>query len=148
LYLPRVRDELTANAPTEPPAALPMGSETILLIEDDDAIRRLLGHTLRKYGFNVLEASGAREALPLGEHYDGPIDLLISDVIMPEMSGPEIAAQILAARPGLPVLFVSGHTGGALAHRGVLAPNANLLLKPFSPRALVAAVQKLLREKK
>ena len=148
LYLPRVRDDLTAEIPTQTPAALPRGSETILLIEDDDAIRRLLSHTLRKYGYTVLEASGAREALPLGEHYDRPIDLLITDVIMPEMSGPEIAAKIVAARPGLPVLFISGHTGGALANRGVLSPDANLLLKPFSPRVLVATVQKLLREKK
>jgi two-component system, cell cycle sensor histidine kinase and response regulator CckA len=148
LYLPMVRDELTPATRPEPPAKLPPGSGTILVVEDDETIRQLLAHMLKAHGYTVLEASGPGQALPLGEHDDGPIDLLITDVVMPEMSGPEIAARVVAARPGLPVLYVSGYTGGALSNRGVLPPDVNLLLKPFSSRELIATVQKLLREKK
>jgi CheY-like chemotaxis protein len=149
IYLPRVHEELTVGAEAkEESAVLPTGTGTILVIEDDEAIREIVAQTLRECGYTVLKASGAKDGLPLGEHYDGRIDLLMCDVVMPGMSGPEIASKVLAARPGLPVLYISGYTGKALANRGVLPSDVNLLIKPFSSHALVAAVRRLLGEKK
>jgi CheY-like chemotaxis protein len=144
IYLPRVCEPLTADARGEPQTALPKGVGTILVIEDESPIRAMVARTLRESGYTVLEASSAKDALPLGEHYDGRIDLLLCDVVMPDMSGPDIAAKVLAARPGMPVLYISGYTGKALANRGVLPSDVNLLVKPFSSRALVEAVLRLL----
>jgi PAS domain S-box-containing protein len=145
IYLPAT-PEAQASAPVEVavPAELPRGKGTILVVEDELAILDLLVSTLEECGYTVLHASGPAAGLSIAEHSRRKIDLLISDVVMPEMSGPDMAAGILAARPGIPVLYLSGYTGQALTDHGAAPTFANLLTKPFTSQALLGAVQALL----
>jgi CheY-like chemotaxis protein len=113
---------------------------TILLVDDDDAVRRLAAQILEAEGYVVVEASGPAEALEVCER-GGPIDLLVSDVSMPDMSGRELAVEVCARRPGTPVLFVSGYDE-SLTHGG--ASRDPFLAKPFSPAELVREVKQLL----
>ena len=124
------------------------GTETILVAEDEDAVRELIARVLRRSGYTVLEAGNAREAMPLGEHYDGAVDLLITDVVMPGMSGPELAQCLQPIRPNMPVLFLSGYTAEAMAPHGMLNGQAELLTKPFAPVALTRTVRRILDERK
>ena len=120
------------------------GNETVLVVEDEDAVRQFLGNVLRRNGYTVLEAPDARAAVPLGEHYAEPIDLLVTDVVMPGMSGPDLARHLASVRPEMPVLFLSGYTADAVAQHGVLDSGVDLLSKPFGPVALLQAVRKIL----
>ena len=144
IYLPRV-DMDVAPLTTRPSAtAHYRGSETILLAEDDESVRKMVAKLLRQQGYTVLETGNAHEALPLGEHYDGPIHMLISDVVMPGMSGPELAKRLRKRRPGLPVLFLTGYADRATMQSGVRGPLDQLLTKPFQPDQLGMAVRSLL----
>jgi len=148
IYLPMAPHPAEAVTPpkrdhVEPPCDV-SGTETILVTEDEDAVRQFISRVLRRYGYTVLEAGNAREALPLGEHYDGPIDLLITDVVMPGMSGPELAAALAPARANMPVLFLSGYTADAMARHGILDDKVDLLSKPFGPAALAEMVRRIL----
>ncbi len=120
------------------------GTETILIAEDQGEVRELMRRALAREGYNVLEASHGREALELAAAYDGPIDLLITDVVMPLVSGKELAEQLTALRPGLPVLFVSGYSSEAVERRGVLTPESVFLQKPILPDQLTRAVREIL----
>jgi PAS domain S-box-containing protein len=120
------------------------GDETILVAEDEESVRQLIVRGLRRYGYTVLETSNAREALPLGEGYEGSIDLLVTDVIMPGMSGPELAKRVQQVRSSIPVLFVSGYAPTTMADHELLRPGKNLLAKPFTPRELAEAVRRVL----
>jgi len=99
---------------------------------------------LEMHGYTVLEARCPSEAVRLGEGHEGPIDLLLTDVVMPEMSGRELADRLLDVRRALKVLFMSGYTDDAIAHHGVLDPDTAFLEKPFSPDALVRKVREVL----
>ena len=107
-------------------------------------MRRLAARVLRGRGYNVLEAAGGEEALALAAAHRGRLHLLVTDVVMPGMKGPEVAARLIAARPGLPVLYVSGYADEVLGPRDELLAQGTLLLKPFSPDALAARVRELL----
>ena len=120
------------------------GTETILVAEDEDAVRQFIARVLRRSGYTVLEAGNAREAMPLGEHYDGHIDLLVTDVVMPGMSGPELADALKPVRPNMPVLFLSGYTADAMSQHGILADDVDLLSKPFGPAALATTIRRIL----
>ena len=120
------------------------GEGTILLAEDDDAVRAIARTTLERAGYQVLSATDGANALVLADGHAGPIDLLLTDVIMPGMNGRELAQAMTTRRPGLPVLFVSGYTDNVLAHHGLSSPNRALLDKPFTPASLTAAVAALL----
>jgi two-component system, cell cycle sensor histidine kinase and response regulator CckA len=145
IYLPAAPgDQPSVPADAAAPADLPRGRGTILVVEDELAILDLLVSTLEECGYTVLQAAGPAEALSVAANCEWAIDLLISDVVMPEMSGPDMAAKILTARPGTPVLYLSGYTGKALADHGAAPSRANLLTKPFTSEALVRAVQALL----
>jgi PAS domain S-box-containing protein len=142
VYLPRIGD-LPAPAPQRPlPEA--RGTETVLLVEDEDAVRSLARRTLETMGYRVLEASGGPEALALTRRHAGPIDLLLTDVVMPEMSGSALAEQLVAARPGLPVLFMTGYTDDAVLRHGVSEAGVALLQKPFEPQGLALKVRAVL----
>jgi len=117
---------------------------TILAVEDDEQLRGMLADILRKGRHTVLTAGNAREALPIGEHYEGQIDLLITDVVMPGMSGVELAEKLKAVRPDMPVLLVSGYGDSELLRRGLSADNIELLLKPFGADELLDAVNRML----
>jgi PAS domain S-box-containing protein len=148
LYLPQVTDEARRPAaPGDVADRLPRGKETILLVEDEADVRHLVSSTLRECGYTVLEAAGAEAALPLSDAYEGTIDLLVSDVVMPGINGPELAAQFLARRPRTPVLYLSGYARKALANRGVIHTEVNLLRKPVRASDLARTVQELLRNK-
>ena len=144
IYLPVARGEAAADDPEAPEPSRLTGSETILLVEDDDALRRLACRMLRRSGYTVLEARDAREGERVSREYRAGIDLLVTDVVLPGETGRELAARLAAARPGLRVLFISGYTENAIAHHGVLDPDVDLLEKPFSPEALLRRVRRRL----
>lgn len=146
VFFPRIR-ETPVSVPTEtrqadPPAA----AGTVLLVEDEDSIRALLSHTLKKQGYSVLQAGNGSEALKTAEAFDGRIDLLITDVVMPYMGGKELAARLLALRPDLKVLFMSGHTEDTILLDGIEQEAAAFLQKPFMPAHLARRVQAILAD--
>jgi CheY-like chemotaxis protein len=109
------------------------GTETILLVEDEPSVRSMVRLILELYGYTVLEASGGVEAETLCKGHRGSIDLLLTDVVMPEMSGPEIACPLTLLHPTLKVVYMSGYTGEALAQCGALGVDVVCLQKPFIP---------------
>jgi two-component system, cell cycle sensor histidine kinase and response regulator CckA len=120
------------------------GSETILLVEDEEPLRKLCTEFLEQLGYRMLTASNAKEAVALVEGYSGKIDLLITDVVMPGLPGPELAEALLALRPDLKVIFISGYAAGSLAPDGILKPGTVLVNKPFTIRALTAKLREVL----
>jgi PAS domain S-box-containing protein len=117
------------------------GRETILLVEDEDLVRVLAKRVLERAGFNVLTAENAARALALSAEHAGPIDLLLTDVIMPRVLGPELATRLEALRPGLRVLFTSGYTAGGAGMTSSMPSDARFIDKPFNPTDLIAAVR-------
>jgi PAS domain S-box-containing protein len=122
------------------------GTETILLVEDDGLVRDLVRTVLRHEGYTILEAAHGREALALAQQHTAPIDLLITDVVMPQMSGRELAEQLAQIRPQIKVLFMSGYTDDAVVRHGLLMAKVDLLSKPFSPLKLAAKVREVLEK--
>jgi DNA-binding response OmpR family regulator len=120
------------------------GTETILVVEDEEAIRALARRFLEACGYRVLEASNGREALRVSREHKGPIHLLLTDVVMPLMSGREVAFQLAPERPDMKVLYVSGHTDDAIMHHGVLGEGVPFLQKPFTRTGLTARVRRVL----
>src|SRR6266571_4252005 len=144
IYLPRAGDD-------QRPAAVPAaqqdvhgGDEVILLVEDEAPVRRVALHSLQRYGYTVLEAALPSEALTICRDHPGRIDLVVTDVVMPGMSGPDLAQQLLVMRPGLKVLLSSGYPGEAIAHRGELLAGVAFLPKPFTPVGLARKVREVL----
>jgi len=125
-------------------ANLPKGSETILVVEDDAAIRRLARKSLVIYGYTVLEAKGGQEALKIGRAYEKRIHLLLSDVIMPGISGRELADRLQFIIPELKVIYMSGYADDAISRYGVLDPKVNFIEKPFLPEDLARRVREVL----
>jgi CheY-like chemotaxis protein len=144
IYLPRV-DRLPLPAQVEAPqAAVARGAETILLVEDDEMVRSLVRETMEGSGYHVLEASDPLEATAIAAKYQGTIQLLITDVIMPKASGPELAKKLLRTYPGLKILYMSGHTERAILKRGIRRKEVAFLPKPFTPASLTAKVREVL----
>jgi two-component system cell cycle sensor histidine kinase/response regulator CckA len=143
VYLPLVEGD--AVAPSQPSTVpLPGGRETILLVEDDTAVRALARLTLEGLGYTVVEATNGHDALRVARAHAGPIHLLLTDVVMPGMGG-RLAAETLAGTlPGLRVLFISGYTDDAVVRHGVLAAETEFLQKPFTPSALAHKVRQVL----
>ncbi len=146
IYLPAVEETPNLAADIAWTCDLPKGTGTILVVEDEASIRTIICETLRECGYTVLDAGNSQDALNLVKQHTQPMDLLVLDVVMPDVSGPELAAMILVARPEIPeILYISGYTGKALAVRGVLANDVNLLPKPFNSQELVQTVRRILR---
>jgi two-component system cell cycle sensor histidine kinase/response regulator CckA len=143
IFLPRV-DLAVAVEPDAPKLAAPRGAETILLVEDDDMVRSLVRETMESSGYHVLEASDPLDARTIAANYPGTIQLLITDVIMPKASGPELAKELLKTYRGLKVLYMSGHTERAISKRGIRRKEVAFLPKPFTPAALAAKVREVL----
>jgi len=144
IYLPLV--ELKAEPHVEPdaPVAARSGAETILLIEDEARVRKLIVGLLRGRGYKVLEAARSDEAIRLARAHKGPIHLAVVDVVMPEMSGPEVIRHIAERRPEMRVLFISGYTDEAIVHHKIGETGAAFLSKPFLPEALARKVREVL----
>lgn len=145
IYLPVC--EIAGESHAEPPEESEpvVETKTILVAEDDEMVRSLTCLGLRKYGFIVLEAVDTREAIAQGADFPGQIDLLLTDVVMPQMSGHQLAEKILQLRPGIKVLYMSGYTDNAIVHHGVLDPGLEFLQKPFSPKMLTQKIRSILR---
>ncbi len=150
VYLPNVaeREVVTADVDTPVPAQgaplPPQGKETVLLVEDEESLRELTERILRSLGYEVLVAGSGGEALELMNQKHAPVALLLSDVVMPGMSGPQLAEVLEQLHPGLPVLYMSGYTEDAILHHGVLKKGTQLINKPFSPVALAQAIRGVL----
>jgi CheY-like chemotaxis protein len=144
IFLPTVAEALENGAgPAGGLAKAPKGSEVILVVEDEDAVRKLGRTILEASGYAVLDARNGREGLALCEIHPGPIDLLVTDVVMPELGGRELAQGALKLRPGIKVIFLSGHTQDVLLKEGVKKGTA-FLRKPFSPVELAQKVREVL----
>jgi PAS domain S-box-containing protein len=146
VYLPCTEAAPEVVAAPEAPAP-GRGQGTILLVDDDETVREYVRTILENGGYDVLSAANGVEALFAVEKRQGPVDLVVTDVVMPKVSGLELRDRLLARWPDLKVLFVSGYPDEAIARHGLLEPTANFLSKPFSAQALLARVEKLLREK-
>jgi two-component system cell cycle sensor histidine kinase/response regulator CckA len=144
VYLPKV-DELAEQPEIQPAADDLTGSETILVVEDEPGVRALLAKVLHRYGYRVLLAATPHEALDLARQYADPIDLLMTDVVLPEMNGRALAQQIAIHRPATRVIFMSGYTDNAIVHHGVLDPDTPFLQKPFTPYAVARKVRSVLK---
>ncbi len=147
IYLPLV-DEPTATARRALPVQPVGGSETVLVVEDNHAVRTAISRILRRAGYEVLEAEGAADARALCSDAARIIHLLITDVVMPQVSGPDLAIELSALRPQLKVLFMSGYSGNAITRHGVLREGLMFLQKPFSPASVTHAVREVLASPK
>ena len=143
VFLPTVATEPAPITETRP-AAAGAGEETILVVEDEMPVRSLIVRALRKFGYNIIEAHNGRDALRLLERYDGNIDLLLSDVVMPHMQGPELVKQALQVRPGLPVVLMSGYADTDIQE---LPGNVRYIDKPFTVDFLARTLRAVLDQK-
>jgi CheY-like chemotaxis protein len=146
-YLPRVDEPAKAaesDAARDASAEMPRGRETVLLTEDEEQVRRMTRIILEMNGYHVLEAGGGEEALSIYEQHAGRIDLVITDVVMPQMSGRELAQSLETLRPGIKVLYMSGYTDDAIVRHGLLGREIAFLQKPFTPDALTRKVREVL----
>jgi PAS domain S-box-containing protein len=144
LYLPRVADVETALTPPAEEFRVTGGDETILLVEDEEALRTLVRQVLQSYGYTVLEARDGEDGLWMAQQYGSTIHALLTDLVMPRMGGRELAERLSTQRPNLRVLFMSGYSEAPALHRGDLGAGAALVHKPFSPLALARQVRHLL----
>jgi PAS domain S-box-containing protein len=144
IYLPRIDDPIETQDAANLAEELSAGVETVLLVEDEEAVRSLVCKVLRASGYTVLESLNPADALRIAREHPDPIHLLLTDVVMPQMSGREVANQVIVLRPSTKVLFISGYTDDAIVHHGVLDPKTAFLHKPFSPDALARKVREVL----
>jgi two-component system cell cycle sensor histidine kinase/response regulator CckA len=143
VFLPSV------NLPTDstelpPPPTTVGGNESILVVEDDEQVRHVTANILRRNGYAVIEAGNAGDALLQAEALSTPIDLLLTDVVMPRMSGPELAKRLRLERPALKVLFMSGYTDDSIVRHGVLEATMSFLQKPITVCSLTLKVREVL----
>jgi hypothetical protein len=146
IYLPRVEDALAPVSPVGVSQSQAGGSETVLLVEDEESVRQLVCETLEAKGYKVLEADNGDAALQIVSGHSGKIDILITDVVMPGMSGRELSARMCASCPQTRVLYLSGYTEDAIVHEGVINPDTAFLQKPFTLQALSRKVREVLDE--
>ena len=144
IYLPEAGVRSLPTEPAVPSQELRGGNETILVVEDEDVVRLLACRGLRELGYTVLETRHGREALDLVEGGRQAIDLVISDVVMPELSGRELGSRLAVLQPELPVLYMSGYTGDDVIQRGLLEPGVPFQQKPFTPEGLARKVREML----
>ena len=144
IYLPRT-EGVAAVAPGEvEPAAATGDVGVILLVEDEDQLRKLAVRVLQGTGYHILEADNGEEALKAAGAYEGGIALLLTDVVMPKMGGKQLAEHMKALYPGIKVIFMSGYTNNAIAHHGILDRDVDFLGKPFTPESLIHKVREVM----
>jgi two-component system cell cycle sensor histidine kinase/response regulator CckA len=146
VYLPRVDEPEELPPPDSGPAPRPAGSGTILLVEDEVAVRELVEAILTSHGYKVLTADTASHATTLCRSYGEPIDVLLTDVVMPGVAGPELARELLVLRPTLKIIYMSGYPGESLIEEGLTAEGVALLQKPFTASALEEKIRRVLRQ--
>jgi CheY-like chemotaxis protein len=144
IHLPSISERPGTEEAGEPLPETLRGSETVLLVEDEQAVRRAVRDVLQRNGYRVLVASNAGEAILISEQHTGFIHLMLTDVVMPRMSGQDLVERLEPWHPEMKVLYVSGYTDNAIAEHGVLAPGVALLQKPFSVESLLQKVRQVL----
>jgi two-component system, cell cycle sensor histidine kinase and response regulator CckA len=144
IYLPRVASALEIRRPSDKIEKVDKGSQTILVVEDDVALLEVTRRSLEEIGYAILSAGSPAEAVRISQSYPGVIHLVVTDVIMPGMSGPQLARHLYAFRPEMKILYVSGYTDNAIVHHGVLESGLAFLQKPFSPLTLSRKVAEIL----
>jgi two-component system, cell cycle sensor histidine kinase and response regulator CckA len=144
IYLPRCHERAERQTPARPLAVVPNGQATVLLVDDDPHVSATARRALERAGYVVLSAVNGKDALRVAEAHGRPLDLLVTDLVMPEMGGRELSSSLTAIQPGLPVLFTSGYTAEAMNQQAVLELGDSFLGKPFSPDALVRRVYEVL----
>jgi two-component system cell cycle sensor histidine kinase/response regulator CckA len=144
VFLPRVGQTAERLPRRDEAGFLPTGTETVLVVEDEPLVRKVVARSLREQGYNVLQAADGLEALEVAQRHNGAIHLLITDVIMPQMGGKDLADRLRQVRPEMAVLFVSGYTDSAIVHDGVLEEGTAFLQKPFSVAALARKAREVL----
>ncbi|MFZ3264088.1 MAG: PAS domain S-box protein [Terriglobales bacterium] len=144
LYLPCAGQPAERLAPLTADSTPPAGTETVLVAEDEAALRNLTVHVLKSKGYTVLAAENAARTLALAQQYDRSIDLLLTDVVMPDLTGPDLVSEIKKLRPELKVLYMSGYSRNAMVEQGVLGQESTLIIKPFSTRALLTKMRAVL----
>ena len=144
IYLPRAKQAAATSAPAAKPQARPRGRETILVAEDEASLREAICDYMRTLGYTVLAASSGPQALALAGEHPGPIDLLISDVVMPKMSGRALSETLARLRPNVKTIYMSGYTDDAVLRLGVKKLGAAFLQKPFSLNTLAREVRTML----
>jgi two-component system, cell cycle sensor histidine kinase and response regulator CckA len=147
IYLPVATQSEGEQAESRPQQMPANGSETILVIEDEDIVRDLACRGLKDLGYSVVKARNGAEALEYVKEHPGSVDMVITDVVMPEMGGRELARNLAVSEPDLPVLFMSGYTGDDVVHRGLLDPGAPFQQKPFTPYGLATKVRAMLDQR-
>jgi two-component system, cell cycle sensor histidine kinase and response regulator CckA len=143
LYFPQTNENPETLASVESPRAA-RGTETLMVVEDEDSVRELVATMLRQAGYTVLGATGAEQAVEIWASHKSPIAMLITDVVMPYVSGRQLAGQLLESHPDLKILFLSGYTENSVVHNGVLDAGVNFLAKPFSQEQLARKVREVL----
>lgn len=144
VYLPSIEEAGIASKPVTPPTRSVVGSETILLLEDEASVRSLARSVLEENGYTVLETRDGEEALRMGEEHEGPISLMLTDIGLRGMDGKQVAKRVRSIRPEMKILFMSGYTDLAALRRGFLDPDTPYLAKPFTPSTLVRKVREVL----
>jgi CheY-like chemotaxis protein len=148
IYFPIISESPAASRLPKTETDSASGSETILVVEDEEGVRSLVHLALVSSGYTVLETKDGESALATCANHAGPIHLLVTDVVMPQMSGPKVAEKVAALRPGIKVLYMSGYTDDAVVHHGVLSHDMPFIQKPFSPLALRKKIREVLGEKR
>jgi len=146
IYLPRIKGEVESGQKEKARKKISDASETILMVEDNDEVRNLARNILQRYGYKVLEAENGEEALRISQQQQ-TIHLMLTDVVMPGMSGRELAECIQSQRPEIKVLYMSGYTDSAIVHHGVLTSGVNFIQKPFTPEKLTSKIREVLDAK-
>ena len=144
VYVPRTEESAEAEVPEAAAAVRAGGTATILVAEDEEQVRALVCEVLRREGYAVLEAANGAEALSVSAAHEGPVHLMVTDVVMPHMGGPQAAERMAPLRPEMKVLFMSGYTDDAIVHHGILNEGTAFLQKPVTPRVLTRRVRELL----
>jgi hypothetical protein len=143
IFLPRIGEPVPERQ-APPVSGTVVGTETILVVEDHDEVRHMIIASLEACGYRLLEAANGRAAIDLAGQHQGTIHMMVTDVIMPGMTGKELADGLSLMRPEMKVLFISGYSGDVIAHRGVLDDSVAYLPKPFTPSVLAAKVREVL----
>lgn len=144
VYLPRVDESIESAGSGAPSVTTLQGTETILLVEDEPSVRALIGKMLEGYGYTVLQARDVFDAVAIGETYREPIHLLLSDIIMPGLNGPDLAQRLVRLRPAIKVLYASGFPKQVVIPLGSISHSASFLQKPFAAETLARKVRECL----
>jgi DNA-binding NtrC family response regulator len=145
IYLPAVQEEVEMKEQDrKEDGELPKGTETVMVVDDDPSILRLIVYVLKFLGYHLLQASSGEEALKISHDFAGNIDLLLTDVVMSGMNGKELSNTFLAAHPEAKVIFISGYTDDVITHHGILEPGMKFLQKPLTPDILARKVRDVL----